>query len=163
MGELNVHREEPELAIESLSLSEELFVEMGGKGFLPKVYRLRAEAHCQAGETDLAESYCRRALDLAEELEMAQEQALILRVSGRLCMQCGELEKAREDIEQSIASLEEMNVPYELARSLFERASLERQEGQTKQGEADLRKAVSILEPLNARADLDRIRRLFEG
>jgi uncharacterized protein HemY len=94
---------------------------------------------------------------------MAQEQALILRVSGRLCMQCGELEKAREDIEQSIASLEEMNVPYELARSLFERASLERQEGQTKQGEADLRKAVSILEPLNARADLDRIRRLFEG
>jgi tetratricopeptide (TPR) repeat protein len=163
MGELEVYRNNPGPALEVLQTSEDLFHQLGAKGFLPKIYRLQAEAHHLKGDFEKAEALCQKALTLAVELEMTQDQAVILRVVGRLCAERGEYKKAVAEIEDSVALLEEMNTPYELALSLCERAALNLQEGRSDLGEVDLNRAASLLKPIKAEAQLERIAQLLEG
>ena len=154
MGNLNVHRKEPENALSYLNRSLALFKELGAQGFLPTIYRLMAEAYFLQRDLEQAEAYCQQALALAEELEMAQDQAVILRLAGRLCMEQGDLAQAQDKLEQSVTILRGMNVPYEQALSLYERARLRKHQGQDKLADQDLIQAISIFESLQAKVAL---------
>ena len=85
---------------------------------------------------------------------MSQDQAVILRLAGRLCMKQGNLAQAQDKLDQSVVILREMNVPYEHALSLCERARLRKHQGQTKLADQDLIQAISIFESLQAKVAL---------
>ena len=130
------------------------FKELGAQGYLPAIYRLMAEAYFLQGDLEQAEAYCQKALALAEQLEMSQDQAVILRLAGCLCVKRGDLAQAQDKLDQSVVILREMNVPYEHALSLYERARLRKHQGQAKLADQDLIQAISIFESLQAKVAL---------
>jgi len=161
LGNLYVHRESPEEALVCLERSLALFLDLGAQGFLPAIYRLIAHANYLQGDLDQAEIFCEKAFDLAEELEMNQDLAVILRLQGRLCMEQSDLQTAQEKLGRSVALLNEMNLPYEQARSLCEQARLRKMQGQDGLAKDDLDQAIRTFESLQAKIDLDRAQSLL--
>lgn len=122
MGAVLTRQGRPEDALEVLHHSQELFTEIGAKGFLTIVHRRQAAARLALSDLDTAEELGLSSLELARELSMSQEEGAALRVLGEIYREKGQVREAEEYLKRSAEIFREAGVQYEEARALYQLA-----------------------------------------
>ena len=163
IGAVLTRRGKPGEALEYLQRSQDLFAELGARGFLPSVYRRQASAYLAMSELDTAENLCLKSLNLTRELSMSQEEGAALRIHGVILREQGKLSQAAASLEQSVSIFEEAGVEYEKARSLFELALLWHEKGEPDRVQAALSSAAEIFISLGAKSDLQKTEELLSN
>lgn len=102
-----------------LQLSWDYFTQARSRDFLPEMWRHQAEASLMADELNVAGEQVLESVALARELHMRAEEAVSLRVSGRIAYKQGDLAAAETCLQQSVQILGEVAEEYELARSRY--------------------------------------------
>jgi len=162
LGHTYIRRDEVESAYPHLSTAEAYFEQARARDWLPEMYRHFAEAALLSGDLDQAQSQVERALDLARELSMRNEEGNNLRLLARVAMVRGQLERAQQLLDGSIVILEQVQDHYEWARSLLALAELEYQRGDLAQCSHTLDRCAPIFERLGAMLELGRVQNLGE-
>jgi class 3 adenylate cyclase/tetratricopeptide (TPR) repeat protein len=162
LGHTYVRRDEVESAYPHLRTAEAYFEQARARDWLPEMYRHFAEAALLLGDLDQAQSQVERALDLARELSMRNEEGNNLRILARVAMARGQLERAQQFLDGSIAILEQVQDHYEWARSLLALAELEYQRGDLAQCSHALDRCAPVFERLGAMLELGRVQDLSE-
>jgi tetratricopeptide (TPR) repeat protein len=141
-------------ALEQLARSEAIFGELGGRGFLPIVYRYQAEAHLADGSLREAEDRAQASLELARSLAAVQEEGAALRILGQIYRQKGALGDAEQHLGRSIKIFQSAGIQYEEARGLYELAEV-LYDGRTfAKGIPELEKAIEQFQSVGAAFDL---------
>ena len=163
LGAVLTKDNQSELALDYLERSENLFTELGARGFLTIVHRHQAKAHLRLGNIEVAEEKCGLALDLAKELSMSQEEGAALRVRGMIFHAKGDLKQAESSLEQSVAIFEDAGIQYEKAKSLYELALVWHEDGEPDRIKSALSSAVETFTSLGAKSDLTDAEELFSA
>ena len=162
LGHTYIRRDEVESAYPHLRTAEAYFEQARARDWLPEMYRHFAEAALLLGDLDQAQRQVERALDLARELSMRNEEGNNLRILARVAMARGQLERAQQLLDRSIAILEQVQDHYEWARSLLALAELEYQRGDLAQCSHALDRCAPVFERLGAMLELGRVQNLGE-
>ncbi len=158
-GVLN-RKGQAEEALSYLKRSEDMFVELGARGFLTIVYRRQSCAHLALGDLDQAESLAQKSLELARELSMTQEEGAALRQIGVVYRQKKNVENAKDALLQSSEIYREAGIQYEEGRTLLELAQLWSETGEVGQADSALDRAIEVFQNLGAKVDLKRAQEL---
>lgn len=153
-GEVLLLQGQPAEALMLFEASIAAYERIGARADLPEVLRLAAEAALRMNSYQQAHSYAMRSLELAQELGMAVEAAVVQRVLGQMALEQRDFAAATRSLEQSRATLELLNERYELGRVFFWQAQLAAACGQTAQIAPPLQQALQIFTTLDARRDL---------
>jgi class 3 adenylate cyclase/tetratricopeptide (TPR) repeat protein len=156
MGAVLTRQGMPEEALEYLQRSQELFTEIGGRGFLTIVHRRQAAAHLALGDLDTAEGLGLHSLELARELSMTQEEGAVLRVLGEIYRAKGQMTQAEEHLERSAEIFRDAGVQYEEARALYQLANVWLETEDSDRILPALDRAIGQFKILGAKVDLER-------
>ena len=156
MGAVLCRQGKPEEALEYLHRSQELFTELGARGFLPIVHRRQSAAHLALGDLDTAEELGLSSLELARELSMSQEEGTALRTLGEIYRAKGQMTQAEEHLERSVEIFREAGVQYEEARALYQLARVWFEVEKFDLILTALDRAIEQFEILGAKVDLER-------
>jgi tetratricopeptide (TPR) repeat protein len=156
MGAVLTRQSMPEEALTYLQRSQELFDELGARGFLAIVHRRQAAAYLALGDLDAAEELGLRSLELARELSMSQEEGAALRVLGEIYREKGQLPQAEEHLERSAEIFREAGVQYEEARALYQLALVWFESEEYDRILPALDRAIEQFVILGAKVDLER-------
>jgi tetratricopeptide (TPR) repeat protein len=160
LGHTYIRRGEVESAYPHLRTAEAYFEQAHARDWLPEMYRHFAEAALSLRDLDEAQSQGERALELARELSMRNEEGNNLRLLARVAIARGELARAGQLVDESIAILEQVQDQYEWARSLLAQAELAYQRGDMAQCGHALDHCGPVFERLGAELELERMQRV---
>jgi tetratricopeptide (TPR) repeat protein len=156
MGAVLTRQGMTEEALEYLQRSQELFTEIGGRGFLTIVHRRQAAAHLTLGASDMAEELALSSLELARELSMSQEEGAALRTLGEIYRAKGQMTQAEEHLEASVEIFRDAGVQYEDARALYQLAHVWFETEDYDRTLPALERAIEQFKILGAKVDLER-------
>ncbi len=162
LGHTYIRRGEVESAHPHLRTAEAYFEQAHARDWLPEMYRHFAEAALFVRDLDQAQRQGERALELARELSMRNEEGNNLRLLARVAIARGQLERAGQLVDESIAILEQVQDHYEWARSLLAQAELAYQRGDLAQCGHALDRCGPVFERLGATLELDRMQKVGE-
>jgi tetratricopeptide (TPR) repeat protein len=157
-----------ERALDCLGRSERQFKEIESDLFLPEVYRRQALVHLSTGQLDVARRLVDQSLALADELDMALERGIGLRVRGQIELASGHWEQAEAALRESLNILQEQGNRYRMGETLYQLGRLyctmargEDPEAADK-AESALERAREIFEDLGAERALARVEEAIE-
>ena len=136
-----------ERALDFLERSEGKFKEIQSDLFLPEVYHRLALVHLHTGHLEQARQLVDRSIALADELEMALERGISLRVRGQISVAQGMGEAAETALRESLDILRRQGNQYQMAETLYQLGRLYRSEtaGENWAGGAEARAAKAEL------------------
>jgi tetratricopeptide (TPR) repeat protein len=150
-------------ALDCLDRSERQFTEIESDLFLPEVYRRQALVHVNMERLEEARELVDRSIALADELGMALEKGISLRVSGQIHVACEAWEAAEAALRESLEILREQGNQYRIGETLYQLGQLYRTQADAgdragaAKAELVLGKAREILEGLGAKRALARV------
>ena len=162
LGHTYIRRGEVESAYPHLRTAEAYFEQAQARDWLAEMYRHFAEAALFLRDLDQAQQQGERALELARELSMRNEEGNNLRLLARVAIARGQLERAGQLVDESITILEQVQDHYEWARSLLAQAELAYQRGDLAQCGHSLDRCGPVFERLGATLELERMQRVSE-
>ena len=162
LGYTYVRRGEVEPARSHLQTAESYFEQAYARDWLPELHRHFAEAALLAGDLDQAQAEAERALDLARELSMRNEEGNGLRLLAQVAIAQGQLERARQFLDESIAILEQVHDQYEWACSMLVLAELGCERGDPARCGHALDQCAHIFDRLGAVLEIQRVQDLYE-
>jgi len=126
---------------------------------------LEAMILCEKGETEVALSLSKRALDMANDGGFPTEESEALRVYGTICAEGGNYQLAEETLQNGIQLASKQKNPYREARARYELGRIyskisreaddvQNQEAQYKQAKIELDLAIGQFTRLGAQYDL---------
>jgi class 3 adenylate cyclase/tetratricopeptide (TPR) repeat protein len=154
LGHTFVRRGEPEAAYEHLRAAESQFEQAQARDWLPEMYRHFAEAALISSDLDGAHAHAQKALQLARELSMRNEEGNSLRILGRIACAQGQHSAAERHLTESVGILLEIHDDYEWARSLLALAQLRFAQGQVARSTDALERCAPVLARLGARQEM---------
>ena len=155
-----LRKEEVEVALEHLRISETHFQKAEAQDFLPELYRHFGFAALQQGKLEEAEMHGRQALEIAREMRMRGEEGCSLHLLGEVAAARGEARIAEEYLTDSIRVLDQTGDTYQRARSEAALAQLYALQGRIDQGAEILAICIPSFEALGAELDLAAARQL---
>jgi tetratricopeptide (TPR) repeat protein len=153
LGHTFTRHGDSEAAFEHLSIAEKYFEQAQARDWLPEMYRHFAEAALLSGDLDDADLYGKRALALAREMSMRNEEGNSLRVLAETAIVRKQFDQAETDLAKSVSILEVARDEYEWARSLLSLARLKHIRDQTTECTEALDRCQPIFERLGARLE----------
>jgi class 3 adenylate cyclase/tetratricopeptide (TPR) repeat protein len=160
LGHAFVRRGDAEAAYEHLRTAESYFEQAQARDWLPEMHRHFAEAALLSGDLDGAEAQAQKALELARELSMRNEEGNSLRVLGDVARAKDRHRDAERHLTESVGILLEIHDEYEWARSLLALAQLRSTQGQVTKSANALERCAPVLARLGARLEMVEIRAL---
>ena len=154
IGATYIRRHEINQAFEFLQSSILYFEKAQTKDFLPEVTRHIARAHLYDHQIAEAEVQALKALKLAKDLSMRNEEGYCLRALGEIYRQQGKLTQAKAVLLQSIKVLEDVGEEYELGRSHLILAHTYLDERDYNSAQAEFNQCIPVFERLEAQLDL---------
>lgn len=128
LSEVCIERQEWEEALDLLRQSEQILQAIESGLFLPEVYRRQALVHLCTGDLKTARQLVDRSIALADEIEMALERGIALRISGQISQACETWAEAETAFRESLDILREQGNQYEMAETLYQLGRLYRSE-----------------------------------
>lgn len=163
LGLLYIEQGEWEKALAHLEESRALLTQLNIRDLLCEVLYALAEVALGTHDLERALELATQSHDLAVERDMSPEQALALRIRGRIYLACDDSATARADLDQALAILQAVENRYEEARTRYYLAGLELQAGQTAKARAHLDSALTSFTALGAKQDCRRAESLAAG
>jgi tetratricopeptide (TPR) repeat protein len=169
LGKVHAERGCWQSALDYLRRSQDRFLKIHSRHFLPEVYRRTATAHLGLQQTEEALRCAEHAVALADELGMELERGIGLRVLGQVHLAVREWERAEELLTTGLAIVEEQGNPYrrgEALRSLGQLYLAMAGAGDADAGrkaEPTFRRAEAMFLELGALRDLAEVRCLRTG
>jgi tetratricopeptide (TPR) repeat protein len=160
LGHAYIRRGEAEQARTHLRTAETYFEQAQARDWLPEMYRYFAEAALLSRNVQEAHSYAQRALTLAREMSMRNEEGNGLRVLARTELAAGQLERAEQHLEESLSILEQVLDEYEWARSLLVLGQLWCRRGDAERCRQVLARCEPVLVRLGANLEIAEAREL---
>jgi tetratricopeptide (TPR) repeat protein len=163
LGHTFVRRGEAEAAYQHLQIAESYFEQAQTRDYwLPEMHRHFAEAAMLSDDLAGAEAQAQKALDLARELSMRNEEGNSLRVLGKIACVRDDHGKAERYLTESVGILLEIHDDYEWARSLLVLAQLRFAQGQVAKSSNALERCSPVLARLGARLEMAEVHALRE-
>ncbi|MBN1640254.1 MAG: AAA family ATPase [Anaerolineae bacterium] len=162
LGHTHIRRGQVKLAVPHLRTAEAYFAQARARDWLPEMYRHFAEAALLSQQVEEAKSHAQRALGLARELSMRNEEGNSLRVLARAALAAGQHERAEQYLDESLAILDQAGDEYEWARSLLVLGQLRCASGDTARCQDVLARCEPVLTRLGARLEIAELRALRE-
>ena len=150
LGHTYIRRGELEIAYQHLDAAKAYYEQAQARDWLPEMYRHFAEAAFLGADLSEAETQARRALELADELSMRNEQGNCLRVLAQIANARGQIQDAREYLDKSISILGQAKDEYECARSVLALAHLSCSQGEVDRCVEALDRCQPVFERLGA-------------
>jgi tetratricopeptide (TPR) repeat protein len=154
LGHTFVRLGEAEAANEHLQAAESHFKQAQARDWLPEMYRHFAEAALVSDDFDGARVQAQKALQLARELSMRNEEGNSLRVLGWIACAQGQHGAAERYLTESVGILLEIHDDYEWARSLLALAQLRFAQDQLARSADALERCAPALARLGARQEM---------
>ncbi len=157
-GEVLMLQGKPRDAFHLLRVSITSLENLHARSFLPEALRLAAEALLLQEETEAAAAYAHRSLEIAIDMGMTGEEAIMYRVMGQVALNRHDLGAASEYLRRSHTMVHQLDNQYELGKVLYWQAQLAYAQGNPDTAAALLREAEQVLKALRARRDIDIVR-----
>lgn len=160
LGHTFVRLGQAEPAYGHLRTAETCFEQAQARDWLPEMHRHLAEAAVLTDDLSRAEKEAQRALELARELAMRNEEGNSLRVLAEVATAREQYAQAKEYLGESITVLELAEDEYEWARSVLAMARLHLVQGEIQACARALGRCKPVLERLQARLEMSEIEAL---
>lgn len=160
LGAAYVRRGDIASAREHLHQGQDYFEQAQARDWLAESHRHLAEAALHNDEFEEATTQAQRALALAREVDLRNEQGIDLRVLADILLAQGRAGEAILHIDASLAILQEVADEYQSARTQVTRAHALLERGDVELARATLDHVTPIFQSLRARPDLDTVTRL---
>jgi class 3 adenylate cyclase/predicted ATPase len=154
LGDTYLRRGESEAGRDHLYTALHYFERTQSRDFLPELYRHLAEAALAAGEYAEAETQAQKALTLARELTMRNEEGNALRVLGQVRAAQQHWPAAEQLLNDSLYALEEARDTYEAARTRLALAQARCAQGRCAEALSVIDQCVEVFSRLSAQRDL---------
>ncbi|MCB8965844.1 MAG: tetratricopeptide repeat protein [Ardenticatenaceae bacterium] len=160
MGHTHLKRQDLAAATASLQLARSYIEQAQVRELLPELWGLFAEAAWLQGDLVEAETQGQRAVALARELGMPQEEGHNLRIMGEIARTRQQLAEAEDYFQESYRILAEAGDEYERARTQLSLADFYAAQGARAQALAALAICEPIFAHLEATPDYEKARAL---
>jgi predicted ATPase/class 3 adenylate cyclase len=163
IGATYIRRNELDSARQHLKVSEEYFLQIRARDFLPELYRYLGKTALRSHDIAEAQALAQQALDFARELTMRGEEGNSLRLLGEVARAQNDIERAERFISASLALLLEVGDEYEAARSRVALAKVYLAQHRYDQALSEVEQAGAVFERLRAMLDLTRVQDLRQA
>ncbi|MDY7080059.1 MAG: tetratricopeptide repeat protein, partial [Chloroflexota bacterium] len=160
LASVEIKRQQWDQAIKYLTQCRELCARIDAEDFLAEAYRHLAEAYLGLGQTDQAEEWAKKSLELASAQEMKLEEGMTRKVMGQIHRARSDWDVAERELRAGLTILEALDSQYQVGQTLFQLAQLYRDLGHDGSFRETIHRAIVIFAGLGAQLDLERSRAL---